>query len=59
MLGGSEGGNVGLMGEISRTVWEGLGKGSVVGVIPEVLQPREVHCDLPTQLQAPLMCVLR
>ena len=50
---------MGLMGEISRTVWEGLGKGSVVGVIPEVLQPREVQCDLPTQLQAPLMCVLR
>ena len=30
------------MGEIAHTVYNGLGEESVVGVIPEALQPREV-----------------
>ncbi|EIE19309.1 hypothetical protein COCSUDRAFT_25815 [Coccomyxa subellipsoidea C-169] len=36
------GGNVGLMGEIAHTVYNGLGEESVIGVIPEALQPREI-----------------
>lgn len=36
------GGNVGLMGEIARTVAAGLGPESVIGVIPSHLQSREV-----------------
>lgn len=39
----SVGGNVGLMGEIAHTVYSGLGEDSVIGVIPEALQPREVR----------------
>lgn len=30
------------MGEIAHTVYNGLGEESVIGVIPEALQPREV-----------------
>lgn len=30
------GGNVGLMGVVAHAVFDGLGKGSVYGVIPEV-----------------------
>ena len=37
---GSSGGNVGLMGEVARSVLTGEGK--VIGVIPEKLFPREV-----------------
>ncbi|KAK9830081.1 hypothetical protein WJX72_009660 [[Myrmecia] bisecta] len=36
------GGSVGLMGAVSQTVYDGLGEGSVIGVIPEALVPREV-----------------
>lgn len=42
-MSGCTGGNVGLMGEIANTVYHGLGEESVIGVIPEALQPREVH----------------
>ncbi len=34
---------MGLMGEIASTVYAGLGEENVIGVIPEALQPREVH----------------
>ncbi len=40
------GGNVGLMGQIAQTVYAGLGEESVIGVIPEALQPREVRFAL-------------
>ena len=33
---------MGLMGQIAHTVYAGLGEESVIGVIPEALQPREV-----------------
>lgn len=36
------GGNVGLMGAVAHAVHDGLGEGSVLGVIPEHLLPREV-----------------
>ncbi len=42
------GGNVGLMGEIAHTVYNGLGEESVIGVIPEALQPREVGAKRTT-----------
>lgn len=38
------GGNVGLMGVISETVHKGLGSEAVIGVIPDFLEDREVHC---------------
>lgn len=37
---------MGLMGEIAATVYNGLGEESVIGVIPEALQPREVVFNL-------------
>eukprot|EP00775_Hariotina_reticulata_P007396 gene7398-7605_t len=40
------GGTVGLMGEIARTVQDGLGPHQVLGVIPEALTPREVSHEL-------------
>ena len=30
------------MGRLAHAVYDGLGEGSVIGVIPEALQPREV-----------------
>lgn len=36
------GGSVGLMGKIASTVYDLLGEGSVIGVIPAALEPREV-----------------
>eukprot|EP00798_Chlamydomonas_sp_ICE-L_P017238 gene17238-23562_t len=36
------GGSVGLMGEVAREVQNGSGDGSVVGVIPEALKPKEL-----------------
>lgn len=36
------GGNVGLMGAIAQTVYDGLGPQHVVGIIPKSLAPREV-----------------
>jgi len=36
------GGNVGLMGAVAQTVHDAMGEGSVLGVIPEHLLPREV-----------------
>lgn len=36
------GGNVGLMGVIAETVYNGLGEDAVVGVIPDFLEGREV-----------------
>ena len=55
------GGNVGLMGEIARTVAEGLGQSSVIGVIPSALQPREVQpsdlCCFRHFLPRPKICI--
>jgi hypothetical protein len=34
---------VGLMGAVAETVAAGLGEGSVIGVIPAALAPREVR----------------
>eukprot|EP00884_Botryococcus_braunii_P014607 jgi/Botrbrau1/23147/Bobra.0600s0001.1 len=36
------GGNKGMMGAVAQTVFEGLGDGSVIGVIPEALKSIEV-----------------
>lgn len=44
----SLGGDVGLMGQIARTVAKGLGEDSVMGVIPQALVPREA---IPNILQ--------
>lgn len=51
---------MGLMGEIAATVYNGLGEESVIGVIPEALQPREViliPCECVKQWQYMLTVV--
>ena len=40
------GGTVGLMGELARTVQDGLGPQAVLGVIPKALTPREISNEL-------------
>ena len=50
MKGSAAGGNVGLMGEIARTVAAGLGSESVIGVIPSHLQSREVNFSLASNV---------
>lgn len=40
------GGTVGLMGDIARTVQDGLGPEGVLGVIPHALTPREISNEL-------------
>lgn len=40
------GGTVGLMGELARTVQDGLGPEHVLGVIPKALTPREISNEL-------------
>lgn len=40
------GGTVGLMGEVARTVQDGLGPQQVLGVIPQALTPREISNEL-------------
>ena len=46
------GGNIGLMGEIARSVAKGSDESKVTGVIPPELEKREVSLLIP---QAPLM----
>lgn len=45
LCGNATGGSVGLMGVVARTVQEKLGDGSVLGVMPEALIPREITGD--------------
>jgi predicted Rossmann-fold nucleotide-binding protein len=40
------GGNKGMMGAVARTVFDGLGEGSVIGVIPEALKEIEVRLSI-------------
>jgi len=44
------GGTVGLMGEIARTVCDGSGPNSVIGVIPGALAPRELSGEMIGQV---------
>ena len=47
----SSGGSVGLMGVVAHTVLDRLGEGSVLGIIPEALMPREITGDSVGELQ--------
>jgi predicted Rossmann-fold nucleotide-binding protein len=52
------GGTVGLMGELARTVQDGLGPDHVLGVIPHALTPREISNELIGDTRVSGACVL-
>lgn len=42
---------MGLMGVVAHSVYDNLGEGSVLGIIPKALRPREITGDSIGELQ--------